>query len=157
IVRALVHAQARSLGLDIDYESIDVHLSGVTLGKATIKLDGVPGLRARADAIDLDLGAWSLSRVEARPLVVVIAGGITERLAAIRAWSAAHPAIYRVPNVSHQVRIDWSERANQPPWLVITGGTLAAGDKGGKLDALGTSVFGVPLGAVSSTWPEDVA
>jgi ADP-dependent NAD(P)H-hydrate dehydratase / NAD(P)H-hydrate epimerase len=155
IVRSVVTAQAGELGLDIEYQDLDVDLAGVTLKKATIGLQGVTGVRARADSLELRLGFFKLSSAVARPLVVQIEGHIADRLWALRTWSVAHPDLYRIESSAHQVRIEWREKPQQAPWLVVTSGTLVSTGKGQKLDALGVSVLGLPLGAISASWPED--
>jgi ADP-dependent NAD(P)H-hydrate dehydratase / NAD(P)H-hydrate epimerase len=156
-VRSLILREATRLGLALDFDDFELARGSVRLLRARCELAGVAGLRAQIDTLTVTLDGLAPTRINADGVEVTVEGSAADRFLALGAWSAEHPSAYRTPSESRRVRLTWSVRAGDPPWLTLTDGTLAADGKAATFRSPSATIEGLAVGALGAAWSADKA
>jgi hypothetical protein len=156
LARMLVKSRAAALGVELDFDDLDVSLDSVHLTRARATLLGVKGVRVTTDAITLATSGLDLVSAEAQGVSVSVEGPATERVLDLAAWSGEHADTYRVPGSAKDVRLEWRAHAAAPAWITMTGGSMSGDGKIAELKAT-TTAFGVPMGTVGASVAVDAS
>jgi hypothetical protein len=157
LVERVVRWRAAALGVDLDFDDLELDGGGVRLSRVRASLDGVRGLRVTAGTVRLGTSWLSVTSVAAEGVSVAVEGPASDRILDLASWSSEHADTYRLPGTASGVRVEWRAREGTPAWLTMGGGSLTTDGKSARFLAATTSAFGVSMGAVGASFAVDAA
>ena len=121
---------AKLQGLVLELSEIDMSLQGIHLRDARARLEGVEGLTAYLQNVDVDLSGFKPSRVQIGGVLVQTVGSPLDLKRAVQAWQSRHPAPATAsapakPEIRN-LKITWQALLNTAPFLELDEVTFAA-------------------------------
>jgi hypothetical protein len=157
LVEAVVRWRAAALGVDLDFDDLELGGGGVRLLGAQVSLDGVRGIRVKARTVKLGTSWLSVTSVDAEGVAVTVEGPASDRVLDLASWASRHADTYRLPGSAGGVGVEWRARPGAPAWLTMGGGSLTTDGKIARFLAATTSAFGVSMGAVGASFAVDAS
>jgi len=157
LLRHLIQRAAERRGFALDFEAAEIDGEGILIHDARIELLGVRGVRADVESIQVSLDGLSPRRADASSVALAIEGSAADRLLELSAWSSDHPDFYRFPGTGSGIRLTWSARPGDPPWLAFGGGAFASTGAGATLHTSAATLEGIPVGGLGAAWSADAA
>lgn len=156
-VRRLILREATRLGVVLVFDDFELARGSVRLLRARCELASVAGLRAQIGTLTVTLDGLAPTRIDADGIDVAVEGSAADRFLVLSAWSTEHPSAYRTPSESRNVRLTWSARPGEAPWLTLTDGALSADGKAATFRAPSATIEGLAVGALGAAWSADKA
>jgi len=116
---------AKQQGIILELNDIDVSLSNLHLREARARLEGVAGITAYLQGIDIRLLKFKPNRIQIDGIILQAVGQPLGLMRAVRAWQSRHPAQPPPkPEIQH-TKVTWQEAINSPPFLELDGVKLS--------------------------------
>ena len=116
---------AKQQGVILELNDIDVSLSNLHLREARARLEGVEGVTAYLQSIDIGLSQFTPNRIQLGGVILQSVGAPLDLMRAVRAWQSRHPSqaasdALPKPEIKH-AKVTWQETINSPPFLELDG------------------------------------
>jgi hypothetical protein len=157
LMRGKVIDQARELGVEMTFDSLNFWWFNASLEGVRFKLVGVAGIDGQARTIDVSLANFEPKLIEASETHVDVVGSAADLALALGEWTKNHPNAYKVPVSAHSLTLTWRPSAEEKPWLTTTDGALTASATGSTFSADHTAVAGIDIGKVGASWAGEAA
>jgi hypothetical protein len=151
LVRVVLAAEARSAGLTLDYDGLELGWGSAALTGVVVSPTAVRGLVVRVDRVDVDFNGLAPSRVRARNVEVVAEASVFDLVTDLSRWASAHPTPLDVPISAPAVRIQ-ARDPGAASWLVIEQGVLTAYQHAAVLRAPKAMAGGVAVDRPIVSW-----
>jgi len=117
---------AKEQGLLLEVSDAEISLNSVHLRDARASLEGVPGLTAYLQSVDITLSGLKADRIGVGGLIVQAVGTPTNLMASVRAWQSRHPSKGAKPKTEiGRAKLTWQETLDGAPFVVLDGVTFA--------------------------------
>lgn len=158
-LRYLIKREAHLRGVELEFDTMTFGEGWLRLRKASIGLSGVSGFRAEIGRARITWEGWipgEITKIEAQGVVARAEGSAADMALEFGEWAKDHPDAFRIPVAAVEVSGEWRESAAAPPWLVLSGGSIAP-TAGGVPNSVtfhagGAVVEGISIGPVGGVW-----
>lgn len=152
ITGCVVRQRAARLGVELDFDRVELGWGTLRVERARAGLEGVRGVSVRADVVRVERDGFDISSITGEGITVLAEGSAAERALELGAWSSDHRETFRLRGTLKDVRISFRARPAAQPWLSVTGGGLDSDGKGARFRASAASIAGTALGPVGASW-----
>ena len=133
---------ARQQGVILEIDTVEVAFDAIHLREARASLEGVAGLTAYLQVVDIGISGFQPRHVQIEGLIAQAVGSPLQLMNAVRAWQSRHPAAAALgvtPKTEiKRTQLTWQESANDSPFLVLDG--VRFGSIAKRYGPLGTDV-----------------
>jgi hypothetical protein len=147
--------KAAALGVDLDFDSIEIARGAVRIQGVRAAPSGVHGVRLSARAARVGTSFLSVTSVDMEGAALDIEGSAAARVLELAAWSSEHADAYRVRAAASEVSVSVRGHAGIAPWLTLRGGYFTSDGQSARFTAAEGAALGVPLGQVSAGFTVD--
>src|ERR1700690_3657496 len=116
-------------GIILELNDIDVSLGNLHLREARARLEGVTGITAYLQSVDVGLSQLKPNRIQIDGVILQAVGPPLDLARAVRAWQSRHPAqaaSNAPPKPEHlHTKVTWQAAINSPPFLELEGVKLS--------------------------------
>ena len=117
---------AKEQGIVLEVSETDISLDSIHLREARASLEGVPGLTAYLQSVDVSLAGLKPNRIKVGGLIVQAVGTPTGIMGNVRSWKSRHPAQSATPKTEiGKAKLTWQESLDGPAFLVLDNVTFA--------------------------------
>ena len=144
--------QMRERGLELDSYELEFGWGWVTITNARGRLVGVRSLALKFETIEVTLSGREPERIDITGLDAQAQGSAPAIAVELGAWSKRFPETYALPLWASKVSVGWKPEPARPPFLEISGGSIAKTPASTVFNAEGVMLQGKPVGKVGASW-----
>jgi hypothetical protein len=146
-----VKRRAAEQGVELEIGALTFGWEWVKLRDTRARLSGVSTLALHFDTLDIALDGSSLKSLRTEGVDAKAVGSLPTLALELGAWSKRFPSAYALPLAASGISFAWKPSANEEPWLLLSGGTLAKTAAGSAFAAEKARVAGAEVGRVGAT------
>lgn len=156
-IKERVLAEARTNGIELGFDDLELGLSHVSIQNARFRLIGVRGLVGSAKRIDVTTKDFEPTGLHLEQLHLELLGSVPSLTLELSEWTKNYPNAYQLPFSADPVSVRWRSGESEAPWLVLAGGRVGRTEKGGDFQAKTAIVSGISVGTIKTSWTSEKA
>ncbi|HET9933318.1 MAG TPA: hypothetical protein VFQ35_21585, partial [Polyangiaceae bacterium] len=143
--------QAKRRGIELEPGEVSFGLGWVQVKDAKLSLVGLPGIRAKAGIIDVELARMTPQRFTLNDVKVEATGSASGLQGDLSSWLRAHEAQFTEPVFMKPVEVQYRQQPSGGASMAITGGEISASHTELDVKASRFTIEGHELGAMKLT------